>query len=119
MNRKPLYLLLVPLATMAFISSLAACGDDDSSSSTGGTSGMTQATPARIACEAFCVKEDKCDTTTTVDDCKMYRCGDLDNAPMACQTAIKAYYDCANGLSDPCSTAMCESLENLYRQACS
>jgi hypothetical protein len=119
MNRKSLYLWIMPLAAIAFASNLAACGDDDSPpAANGGTGGMTQATPARVACEAFCVKEDKCDPDTTVDDCKMYRCGDLDSAAAPCQTAIKAYYDCANGLTDPCATAMCESLETLYHQAC-
>lgn len=109
MNRKPLYLWIVPLAAVVFASSLAACGDDSSS---------TPAT-AKSTCEAFCVKEDACDTTTTIDDCKMYRCGDLGSASADCQEAVKAYFDCANGLTDPCVTTSCDALDTAFRAACS
>ncbi|MFZ5891874.1 MAG: hypothetical protein ACOY0T_12540 [Myxococcota bacterium] len=84
------------------------CSSSDSKSET-----------ALSACQDFCVAEKDCDTTTTVEECIEYACGDIEKQKTACQSALKAFYDCMKKASDVCSTASCETQEVAYHEACS
>ena len=96
------------LAILAFAAiGAAGCGSDDESAT------------AKSTCETYCQKEKDCDANTTVDDCIMYACADIEKEKAPCQSALKAFFECMNKSADICSTASCETQEVAYHDACS
>jgi hypothetical protein len=109
MSRK----LWIGLVLLGWSASTAGC-----SSSSDNTSSTTEPTTALASCEQFCVLEDSCDATTTIDDCKMYRCGTISAQTATCQASLKTYYDCMRKQSDKCA-AGCTTEEAAFHTACS
>lgn len=101
---------LAILVTSTLALGATGCGGDDDDSSQGST--------AQSSCETFCNKEKDCDSTTTVDECIMYSCNDIAKSSSACQSALKAFYDCMNKTANICDSAGCSTQEDAYRAAC-
>ncbi|HET9932559.1 MAG TPA: hypothetical protein VFQ35_17775 [Polyangiaceae bacterium] len=101
---------LAILVTGALTLGATGCGSDDG----GGGGGDT----AKSSCETFCNKEKDCNTNTTVADCIMYSCSDIEKASAGCQSALKAFYDCMNKATNVCDSASCAAQETAYHDAC-
>jgi hypothetical protein len=101
-KRKIEGLLFAMVTSIAWVSG---CGGDDD----GGSGGSSTGTAALTSCQTYCEKSATCPLYfyETADQCKVDECGGLDMAAGDCGTAFKTYYDCLNGLADPCDDQAC------------
>ena len=85
---------------------LGACGSDDGDGDGGGGNGSA----ATTACQSYCDATVGCTDFAYADaaDCKMYECEGLSQAPDACATTFKNYYDCVLAKTDVCDETGCE-----------
>jgi len=84
---------------------LVACGSDDGGDDGGGGNGAA----ATAACNTYCDLTASCTDFAYSDaaQCKSYECA-FEQAPEACASAFKTYYDCVNAKTDPCDETGCQ-----------
>jgi hypothetical protein len=90
------------LVAVVAVAAVAAAGCD--SSGGGGSAAV-------LSCRGYCdaVEAAGCEPPiyTSAKHCKSYECLALESATERCQTASKAYYDCATAQPDLCAEAKC------------
>ena len=99
---------------------LPACGSDDGNKNSTNADAQAYLT----SCNNLCVKQDtaKCDTggfTITVDDCKTLCQGMVQGMTGDCAAKYKAYGQCTDGASDPCTAdTTCSTQMQAASAAC-
>lgn len=96
-------------AALALVLGLAvvACGSEDDG---GGDGGGGNGAAAMTSCNTYCDATASCTDFAYADvaQCKEYECSMLDQAPDACATTFRAYYDCVNAKADVCDETGCQ-----------
>lgn len=102
---------------LGFVSLLGvtACGSDDDDEGS--------ASQGVAACQQFCTAYEgaACEAYSAGDTCESWEgCTDTAGAPAACDSAVKAYYDCKAGQADICvQDTACGTELNAMMTACS